>query len=176
MTTLNDIEARAKAYAEQRARLAELVTALDDGLKALKKDHLPGIKRALARAAEKHAELQALIEDAPGLFVKPRTVILHGVKIGYAKAKGVIEVADRARTVALIKRLFPDQAETLLIVDEKPNKTALAQLQVADLKRLGCTVSDSGDVIVIKAVDSEVDRMVDALLADAVDTAVEAQS
>jgi len=174
MTTLIDIELRAKAYAEQRAKLAEAVQTLNDEIVAAKKMHLPAIKRALAKAAERQAELQALIETAPALFVKPRTVILHGVRCGFVKSKGVIEIPDSARTVALIRRYLPEQAETLIRTVEQPHKPSLAQLSVADLKRIGCTVAETGDEVVIKAVDSEVDKMVDALLKDAVETEAEA--
>ena len=170
MTTLTDIEARAKTYAAAREKLTNFVAELNTAIAALKKDHLPAIKRALARAAEEQAELQALIAGAPELFTKPRTKILHGVKVGYVKAKGTLQVADEARTVALIRRHFPDQAETLIRTTETPHKPGLLQLNVADLKRLGCTVTETGDEIVIKAVDSEVDKMVEALLKDAVDT------
>jgi hypothetical protein len=167
--TLADIERQCKLHAERRTRLAEMVAALNDGIAALKKDHLPGIKRALARAAESQAELQALIESAPDLFVKPKTVIFHGIKVGYLKGKGTIEIADKARTVALIRRYLPEQADTLIRTVEEPHKPALALLSVADLRRVGCTVVETGEAVVIKAVDSEVDKMVDALLKDAVD-------
>ena len=169
-TTLDDIERASKAYAEQRTRLGELVSDFNDEMIMLKKDHLPGIKRALNRAAEKQLALQQLIESAPDLFLKPRTVIFHGVKVGYIKQKGSIKITDEDRTVALIRKYLPDQVETLIRTVDTPHKPALVQLSVADLKRVGCTVIETSDAVVIKAVDSEVDKMVDALLKDAVDT------
>ena len=38
---------------------------------------------------------------------------------------------------------------------------------MAELKRIGVTVEETGDQIVIKPTDSEVDKLVNALLADA---------
>lgn len=165
--SLNDIELRAKVFAETRALLSDRVTALNDGLAALRKDHIPGIKRALAKAAEAEASLQALIEANPQLFTKPRTVVFHGVKVGYTKGKGQLDFDDADEVVKRIKRLLPEQADTLIRVKETPVKEGLLQLTSAELKKLGCSITEAGDQIVIKPVDSEVDKMVDALLKDA---------
>jgi exonuclease VII small subunit len=164
MTQLTDIEPSAKAFAEARSKVAEIVTQLNDGIDALKRDHMPALKRAISRAAERHDQLKQIIEANPDLFKKPRTVIYHGVKIGYQKGKGGITFDDADQVVRLIKRHFPDQADVLVTTVEKPAKDALAQLTVAELKKVGCAVVDAGDAIVIKPTDSEVDKLVDTLL------------
>jgi hypothetical protein len=130
---------------------------------------MPAIARAVERAALAEAELRALVSGAPELFERPRTVVMHGVKVGWMKGKGAIEIADAARTVALIRRHLPEQAEALIRVTETPHRPALAQLSVADLRRLGCTVIDAGDEVVIKPMDGELQKLVDRLLAEAAD-------
>lgn len=164
MTNLIDIEPRAKAYADARTKVADIVTQLNEGIDALKRDHLPALKRAIARAAEKHDQLKQIIEANPALFAKPRTVIYHGVKLGFAKGKGGIAFDDAEQVVKLIRRHLPDVADTLIAVKETPAKDALAQLSVAELKKIGCSVVDSADAVVIRPTDSEVDKLVDALL------------
>lgn len=164
MTQLTDIEVCAKAFAEARAKVSEIVVELNGGIKALKRDHMPSLKRAIARAAEKHEQLKAQIEAAPELFTKPRTVIFHGVKVGFQKGKGGITFDDAEQVVKLIRKHFPDLADALIVTKESPAKDALAQLTVAELKKIGCAVVDAGDAIVIRPTDSEVDKLVDALL------------
>lgn len=164
MTQLTDIEPSAKAYAEARAKVAEIVTQLNAGIDSLKRDHMPALKRAITRAAEKHDQLKQLIDANPDLFKKPRTVIYHGVKLGYQKGKGGITFDDADQVVRLIKKHYPDQADVLVITTEKPAKDALAQLTVAELKKVGCNVVEAGDQVVIKPTDSEVDKLVDQLL------------
>lgn len=164
MTQITDLENPAKAFADARAKVAEIVTLLNEGIDALKRHHMPELKRAITRAAEKHDRLKQIIEANPALFVKPRTVIYHGVKIGYAKGKGGISFDDADQVVRLIKKHFPEQADVLVAVSEKPVKDALGQLTVAELKKVGCTVVDAGDAVVIRPTDSEVDKLVDALL------------
>lgn len=167
MSALETISKRAEVYASARSLLSEKVTALNDGIAALRKDCIPGIKRALAKAAEAEAALRALIEANPDCFTKPKTQVFSGVKVGYQKGKGAISFDDADAVVARIKKHLPDQADVLIKLKETPVKDALAQLSALDLKKIGVTVSQAGDQVVIKPVDSEVDKMVDALLKDA---------
>lgn len=170
MTTLYDIEQRARKFAEARERLAAIVAELNAGIEALKREHMADLKRAVARAAEHHDALRALIEAAPGLFEKPKTVTLHGIRLGYMKAKGGIAWDDSDQVVAAILKHLPDQAETLLRWTAKPLKESLNSLDVATLRKLGCRVEDTGEAVFIKPADSAVDKMVDALLRDATET------
>jgi len=170
--TLNNIETRARVYSDARDRLRELCAALEDGIKALQRDRLPGIRRALNRAAEAQAALEALVGEAPDLFVKPKTVILHGVRVGYMKGRGGIEWDDADAVVSAILEKLPEaQHETLIRWTGKPVKEALNSLDVATLKRIGCRIVDTGEAVIVKPVDSALERMVDALLKAAIEEA-----
>lgn len=167
MTTLIDIEKSARKYADARDHLAGIVAALNDSIEALKRDHMKRLKKAVADAADHHDALKTLIEQAPELFVRPRTVVLHGIKLGYQKGKGKIEWDDPDQVVRLIKKYFPEQADVLIATSEKPAREALNGLTAAELKKLGISISEGGDAVFIKPADSAVDKMVDALLKDA---------
>lgn len=171
MTTINDIERRTKLLADARAALADIVTQLNDGIEALKRDHMRALKAAVARVAERHEDLKALLEEAPDLFVRPRTVVFHGIKVGYQKGTGKLEFDDPDRVIALIRKHFPDQADALIRTRESPSKEALEELSAADLKRLGIVVEDTADRVVIKHTDSTVDKLVRALIKGATEDA-----
>lgn len=164
MPTLTEIESKAKKYAAARDSLAGIVSTLNQAIEALKRDALPSIKLAVARASEHHDALKGLINEAPELFVRPRTLTLHGVRVGYAKGKGGITWDDPDAVVAAIQKNLPEKEDALIRWTGKPLKEALNQLDVAELKRIGCRVVGTGDQIVIKPVDSEVDKLVDAFL------------
>ena len=166
--TLTDIEAAATAYDVARCDLADTVRELEDQIAKIKAPYMKVIRREVAKAAEKRAALHWLIELAPGLFEKPRTQVFAGIKVGYRKGSGGIDWEDDARTVALIRKNFPKaQADLLIKTTEKPIAKALQDLDVSELKRIGCTVESTGDVVVIKPADSEVEKLVNALLKDA---------
>jgi hypothetical protein len=171
MTTLAKIEACAKKYADAREILTRLVSDLEAACEALKREALPDIKRAVARAGEQHDALKALIESAPELFVKPKTLTWHGLRMGYMKGKGGIEWDDPDAVVAAVQKLLPEQAEALIRWCAKPLKEAINQLDVKDLKRIGCRVVDTGEVVFIKPIDGEVDKLVTALLKEATEEA-----
>lgn len=164
MTQLTDVENRAKLFADARSEVAETVTTLSGGIDALKRQYLPLLKRRVAKLAERHHNLRVLIDANPQLFTKPKTVVFHGVKVGFAKGKGGIAFDDAAQVVKLIKKHLPEQADVLIITTEKPAKEALSQLSADQLKKIGCTVVKSGDQVVIKPTDSDVDKLVDTLI------------
>lgn len=170
MSDLDSISKQADSYVAARQLLAERVGALNDSMAQLRRQHIAGIKRALAKAAEAEADLRALVQASPANFAKPKTRVFNGVKVGFQKGKGVISFGDAAAVVTRIKKLLPEQADILINVKETPVKDALAQLPGADLKKLGVTMTEAGDQVVIKPVDSEVDKLVDALLKDAAGT------
>ena len=164
MTEMRDLERQAKAFADARGALAQIVGEIKAVMDEIKRDQLPTIRRRLARVAELEATLRDAVADSPELFVKPRTVIMHGVRVGFQKAKGGVVVPDAKRTLMLIRRHLPEQADTLIKTTEQVVKAALLNLSVADLKRVGCEVDDTGDEVVVRPVDGDVDKLVTALL------------
>jgi hypothetical protein len=172
--TLNQIDSVTKEYATARKVLAVRVQELENEIAQLKRRHITGIKKAVEVAKTYQSRVQAAIEESPELFVKPRTVVLYGIKVGFQKGKGGLDWDDDEHVVKLIKKLFPDIEETLIKITETPVKSALAQLSAQDLKKLGIEVIETGDQVVIKPTDSEVDKLVDALLRDETREAKEA--
>ena len=167
-TPFDDIADSAAVLARARAELAELVQALEEGLNHLKADAMPMIRGSIDRAATAWSALEAEITAHPELFVRPRTVSMHGIKFGFGKGKGGLEIDDADRTVALIRKHLPDQAEVLIAVKETPVKDAIAQLPAADLKRIGVNIKATGDQVVIRPADGETDKIVKALIKAAV--------
>lgn len=163
------IERLAKEYAEARDKLGASVVDLEVVIAEAKRRMLPTIKRRASTAADAKARLQAAVEGRPDLFRKPKTRILHGIKVGFAKGKGKISFASAAQVVKLIRKHLPESFDILVKVEEKPIKSALGQLSGAELKKIGVTVTEAGDQAVVAPADSEIDKLVDALLAGAED-------
>jgi len=108
------------------------------------------------------------LKDSRPLFEKPKSQTMHGVRVGWRKGSGGIDFEDADQVVRLIKKHYSeDEQELLIITKEKPNKDALEQLAVDELKKLGCTVEDTADVPFIKDAAGDVDKIVKALLKEA---------
>jgi hypothetical protein len=166
MATLSEIEKLAKEFSEAREFLKDRVSLLEHNIAEAKRKMLPGIRKGVETAAARKQALFDAIAESQELFVKPKTVIFHGIKLGYQKGKGEITWENTEQVVRLIEKNFPDQAETLIQITKKPLKTALAQLSVQDLKKIGVTVVETNDEVFIKPTDSEIDKLINALLKD----------
>jgi hypothetical protein len=165
---MTDIERLARVYASERETLTQQVEALRAIIAEAQRQHLPQIRAAIGRTGEAHAQLAAAIEARPELFKRPRTVTFAGVKVGYQKQKGKVVIRDEAGTIQRIRELLPrEQAELLIRRVEAVHKPGVYDLTAADLKRLGIRIEDDTDMVLIKPVDSDVDKLVSALLKDA---------
>jgi hypothetical protein len=170
---MHQIETLAYAFSRAHARLGGEVRQLQEAIAELQRAYLPDIKAALQDLAQTKTVLQLAIEAHPELFERPRTTVLHDVKVGYAKQKGKVVIDDEAKTLERIRAQLPaEQAELLIRVRESVDRHAVADLTAADLKRLDIRIEASGDAVVIRPVDGEVDKVVDALLRDLESTLV----
>lgn len=167
--TLDQIEPQCERYESESARLEQLIAGLEAELEVVKQKHLRGIKRQAGVVAGCEAELLSLIEEAPELFIRPRTMTLHGVKIGYTASPGRVEFADEAAVIERIKQLRAKDADTLIRQTEEVNKEALRRLSAAELAQLGCRVAGAGDAVVLKRTGGEVEKLVNKLIAKLVE-------
>ncbi len=162
--SLLSIEKTAREFADRRQALADRVQLLQDELEQVKRKHLTGIRILAGHLAVAHEILFEEIKDHPECFVKPKTQTIAGVRCGFKKERGKTTIADEATTIALIKKLCPEQKDVLIQTEEKLLKTPLLQLPAATLKRLGVTVTEDVDAVFIKLVGDDIDKFVCALL------------
>lgn len=166
MATMQQIEVAAQVFSQKRRELSDVCVGFQRDIEATKARHLQALKLAVAEAKAQHASLCSLLQQSPELFTKPRSVVLHGVKLGYMKGKGKMVIEDEDKTIKLIRKHFADQAEVLINTTESPAKKALEQLSVDELKKLAVQVESTGDVVFAKDTAADVDKLVKAFLKD----------
>lgn len=164
MATLGDIEVLTKDYSESYSKLSDKVRDLNDEIDAAKRKHMRYIKSYAEDALEKKSKLSNAIDESKDLFDKPKSIVIHGMKIGLQKGKGKITVPDEEKTILLIKKNLPDQADILIKSEEKLVKPALNNLTAGDLKKVGLNLVESTDEVLIKPTGSDIDKIVNALL------------
>jgi hypothetical protein len=169
MNELMTIESAAASYRTARDKLRMLATHANTALEDVKRSHLPALRDALTAVAEREAKLREAVQASPEeLWRRSKTRTIHGVKVGWAKQRGRVEFDDETKVVERIRKLLPkDQAELLIRVREAVHKPAVYDLTGADLKRLGISISDDCDTVLVKDLASELDRAIEALLAQA---------
>ncbi len=171
--SLADIQKRAQALSKTRDCLTGLFRTLEQEITTVKNGSLPEIERVARQIARQHTELQELIAANPALFAKPRTYVVDGLKFGMQKKVGKLKWEDDAKLVGRIEGLTvqelitPEQQGMLITTVKKPVAKALEQLDGKLLKRLGVTLTADSDEPLIKSVDGEVEKAVNAIIKDA---------
>lgn len=164
ITELETISAKTREYADARRVLADRLERLDEEVRASKRRLLPGIRSAAAKSMDVKSELTLLIESTPGLFIKPRTITVEGIKVGLRKAKRAVVYTDGEALVKAIRKYMPERFDELVKVEEKPRKAAVDTLSDAEARKVGCKVNDEADEVLIKATGDDVDKIVAKIL------------
>jgi hypothetical protein len=164
MTTMQTIERAAEKLSQAYALRNDIIDQMEKAIAAIEASEMPKFRKAMAKLTEQHEALKAMIQASPELFASPRTVTLHGIKLGFQKGKGKLVFGDEEKLIERIRKVCPDMASTLIVASESVSKTELAKLPADLLRRLGASVIDSGDQIVIKAVDTDHDKLADLYL------------
>ena len=86
--------------------------------------------------------------------------------MGYRKQPGRVE-CDEAKAIARIRERLPERAPELVRVKESLDKTALRKLGGRELAAIGVRVAEVDDEVVVAGAPDDLDKLVDALLADA---------
>lgn len=171
--TLGEIERQASGFAEARGRLETELAELKTELEAAKKRRIRRIKELVAAAGSREAELRASVESAPDLFKRPKTLTLHGIKVGYRTGSGKIVFDDSETVIKLIRRHLADREELLVRTREDVDKNGLKTLQAVELAKIGCRIEGAGEQVVVTAADDEVDKLVGKLIEDMVEASRE---
>jgi len=172
-TTLEDLQKRASQLSQLRDKLAALLATLQGEIDTVKNGHMAAIRRAARQITQQHKELSEQIAANHGLFAKPRSYVVDGLKFGLQKQKGRMSWDDDAELCRRIadladKGLLTEEQAALCVKNRpKPVASALEQLDAKLLKRLGITVEADTDAPLIKSVDSEVEEAVNAMIKEA---------
>ena len=172
MTCLQEIQKTAAALSKTRDALSAHMHSLEAQMQALKTSALPEIRRVARQIARQHLELLELNKANAALFEKPRTYVVDGLKFGMQKKVGKLQWECDTKLCARITQLVKtgdisdEQADMLITRVEKPVAKALEKLDGKLLKRLGVTLTADSDEPLIKAVDSEVEKAVNAVIKD----------
>lgn len=160
-----EIEGLAANYAKRRGQLGDILAEYNAEALALHRRFRRRLTEASGTAAGALDALRAKIDAHRDLFEKPKTWTLHGIKLGLQKGKGSLCWDDSDALVARIRKQFPeDEAALLIRVKEEPIADALRELDAKALSKLGVRVEETGETVVVRAVDGDVEKLLKTLL------------
>lgn len=157
----------AVAHTATTARAALCQDEIKAAIEPIYTRHRDGLDAAADEEAVAHRALMALLELAPHLFVKPRSLSINGVRAGYRKAEDTLDWGDDAALVKRIRALMGEQADLLIRTTETIVADALGQLDGKQLRALGVSAITGADQPFITVGSADVEKLAQALLADA---------
>ncbi len=165
------LDALALNLAKRRQQLADRVAEYDAEILAVHRRHRAALNEAAGHVAGAHDALRAEIEAHRDLFVEPKSWTLHGIQLGLRKGAGKLDWDDDEALVARIRKQFnEDEAELLIRVKEEPIVAALQDLDGKELARLGVRVEDTGDVVFVRPLVADTDKLLKVLLKESART------
>jgi len=174
--TLGEIEGLTARLADASNALDEQLATYEQELQAVNDKHLRPLKKLATSVAQAQAELHEAIERSPQHFEKPKTLTMHGIKIGFSYSKGKLVFEDEPTVIKLLKKKFPDLEEVLINRTEKVNKDGVKALKLTDeeLARLGLEIEGRGDTVLIDRAAGEIEKLLAKLKDKLVEAIVEA--
>ena len=170
---LETMQNKAGELGHWRNLLSSALAEFNQEQQVIKDEHEPNIKKIVRKVAKLQAELSTLIKANPDKFEKPRTHIVDQVKFGLQKQTGKLVWSDDAALVKRIDHLVnegtldTETAALLVRTDRKPVAAALNELDAKLLKRLGVTVEADTDAVIIKGINSDLEKEIKQLLKSA---------
>lgn len=157
----------AVAHAATTARAALCQDEIKAAIEPIYTRHRDGLDTAADEEAAAHRALMSLLEAAPHLFVKPRSLSINGVRAGYRKAEDTLDWGDDEALIKRIRALMGEQSDLLIRTTENIVADALGQLDVKQLRALGVSTISGADHPFITVGSADVEKLAQALLADA---------
>lgn len=161
--TMDEIGALVRDYAAAKDAMEAVTEEVRVEQRKVVNRKMKSIRGRVTDLSVTRERLSAAISENRGLFADPRTQSLHGVKFGLRKQPGSIG-GSPAEILARIDRRLPDRAEELTRTSRTIDKRALMRLSAADLAKVGATLVQDADKVVIETPASDLDKWVEALL------------
>jgi len=161
---MTELERLARTYTAAHDKLREQLEDLQREIEGLKRERMPTLRSLVTIVRRWRDRLVNYIDAHRGEFIRPRTVTLYGVKVGLQKQRGEMTWDSAESVVRRIRHLLPDQADSLISVTERPNKSALASLPAGTLRKIGVTITDPGDAPIVRPIAGDIERAINRMI------------
>ena len=158
------LERQAADLAGAYENLADAVAACEAAKAEVEKSWLPEIRRLAGVVNRRRTQLLADIAARDDLFVEPRSVVLHGWKLGWRKQPGQVKVSDEPAAIVALRHVLKVAAENLIRVKESLDLRALREQPASVLAKAGVTLEADTDQPFLVRVGGDVEKLVAELL------------
>jgi hypothetical protein len=158
--TLEQLSSTAERLAGKRRELVAAAAEMDLEVLAVRKKHMPALRRLATEVKEMMAKLESAVSSAVALFEKPKSRTVAEIQFGFKKGRGKIEFDDEEKVIARIRKHLPDQVDVLIQTKEAVVKDALGNLDGDMLRKLGVSITEAGNRPFVKPKDADTDQLI----------------
>lgn len=161
-TGMDAIEFAARELADERRCLEGDVRMASAALDQVRAEWLVKLRDRATKVGELEDALLREVDRCPDLFKRPQSVEFDGVRVGWRKGKGRLELGDMDKLVARIrKQLTKAQQIAVLKVKVTVLKGPLGKLPAELLKKLGIDTTGAGSEPFFSYPKSDLQKLVD---------------
>lgn len=162
MTTMEEIERKAGELRLARHKLEESVTTAQDALSKVLAKWCDPLREQATMVVVLEQHLVELVGKSPELFKRPQSVEFDGVRVGWRKGKGRLELGDIDKLIERIRaKLTRHQQAAVLKVKTSVLKGPLGKLPAELLKKLGIDTKGAGNEPFVSYPKSDAEKLVD---------------
>lgn len=158
--TLEQLSSNAERLAAKRRELVAAATDMEIEVLAVRKRHMPALRKLALDVKAMMTALEGMVGLAASLFEKPKSRTVADIQFGFRKGRGKLALDDEVKVIARIRRLLPDQADTLIQTKESVVKAALENLDGDTLKKLGVSITGAGNRAFVAPKDADTDELI----------------
>lgn len=172
---LQPIEKLARRYGAARGKLSRAYARFERALQLLQDKHLPKIRAELDATANIKSELEVALLGARELFKEPRTLVLHGIRVGFMDGKPAVKLPRGKQKISAVlaairEQFTAEQIATLGLIErvaaDVPSQAALLKLleqgKSPALPGVECTTG--GERVFILPADHALDKVISKVL------------
>lgn len=165
-TIILELEKLAESLSLAYNNLTAENDAIDDEIKEVIKKHRAKLRLLTRIVKEKEINLIDAIKKNKDFFKEPKTRTMHGITFGMTKDQDKLDYPEDQILVASIEKEFPDKTTTLIKTEKTPIKGTIKKLSADDLEKLGITEIKGKDSPYIKAIKSDLGKLVLSVIAE----------
>jgi phage host-nuclease inhibitor protein Gam len=158
------LERQAGDLAGAYANLTELVAQCEQAKAEVERQFIADIRRLSAVVSRRRDNLLAEVAARQEDFASPKSVTLHGWKLGWRKQPGTLFVDDEPTVIEKLRRLLKAAAAPLIRVKESLDKAALREQPADVLAKCGVTLCADTDEPFVSRVGGDVEKLVEDIL------------
>jgi hypothetical protein len=158
---MSAIENGVRDLAAARRALEQELQRAEARLSKVRLESVDRLRNAVEAVRIHETSLLMLVERAAPLFRRPQSIEIEGVRVGWRKGKGRLELPPKEDLIKKIADvLTAAQKKTVLQVKTSVLKGALAKLPGEILKKLGVSVTGAGQEPFVTYPATETEKLV----------------